>query len=341
MLFFCGNSPTRAATTYTLATNEDVFVNPELRPAWEIVRKRTLPPHTTLRNMLTFREAPSAPIEVLPAGVVHRIIAGARGTPSVEIYVIHADAGSHRPAILHVHGGGFILGRANDNLVSLVQEARLLDCTIVTVDYRRPPEAPFPAALDDAYAALVWLHDRATEIGVDSTRIAVQGESAGGGLAAMLAIAARDRGVVKLVHQSLVYPMLDDRTGTTRPTSHHVGTILWTPRLNGIGWSAFLGQPAGQATAPPGAVPARVTNVAGLAPAFIGVGSIDLFVGEDMTYAHRMIDAGVPVELVVVPGAYHGFDVVGPPTTLSRQFRLAQLNALARAFNRPLLASLD
>jgi acetyl esterase/lipase len=158
------------------------------------------------------------------------------------------------------------------------------------------------------------------------------GESAGGGHAATLAIAARDRKEVPLLYQALIYPMLDDRTGTTRQVPPHVGRLVWTPDANRGGWTALLGVPAGAPQAPEGAVPARVANVAGLPPAFIGVGDIDLFVEEDIAYAQRLVNAGVPVELHVIPGAFHAFDVFEPNAPVTVRFRAALITALKGAF---------
>jgi len=162
---------------------------------------------------------------------------------------------------------------------------------------------------------------------------AVMGESAGGGHAAMLAIAARDRKEFNLAAQILIYPMLDDRTGSSRSVPPHIGTFIWHRRSNQFGWSSLLGRAAGGSTVVYGSVPARVSDLSRLPPAFIGTGSIDLFVEEDIEYANRLLTAGVPVELRVVPGAYHGFDGIAPDAALTRQFRAAQLAALRRAFD--------
>jgi acetyl esterase/lipase len=208
-----------------------------------------------------------------------------------------------------MHGGGFVVGSARDSIPSLQDLARTLDCVIVTVEYRLAPETRFPGALEDNYAALKWLYAHAEELGADRARIAVMGGSAGGGHAAMLAIAARDRGEVPIVFQALTYPMLDDRTGSTVHKPPQQGAVLWTPESNRFGWSSLLGVPAGSASVPAGSVPARETNLKGLPPTFIGVGSIDLFVDEDLDYAQRLLNSGVFVELVVVPGGFHGFDL--------------------------------
>jgi acetyl esterase/lipase len=158
------------------------------------------------------------------------------------------------------------------------------------------------------------------------------GESAGGGHAAMLAIAARDRGEFPLVAQILIYPMLDDRTGSTGAVPAQIGQFIWTRGSNRFGWSALLGTPAGSLRVPAGSVPARTASMAGLPPTFIGVGSIDLFVEEDMQYARRLVAAGVPTELLVIPGGYHGFDLIVPDAPQSRFFLEAWSGALRRAF---------
>jgi acetyl esterase/lipase len=235
-----------------------------------------------------------------------------------------------RPAILHMHGGGFVFGSAESFLYALQDIAAALDCVIVSVDYRLAPETPFPGALEDNYAGLKWLHSHAEELGADAGRIAVMGESAGGGHAAMLAIAARDRGEVPLIYQALVYPMLDDRTGSSRAMPPHIGAYIWRPADNRFGWTSLLGRPAGSDEVPYGAVPARVGDLKGLAPAFIAVGSIDLFFDEDIEYARRLVEAGVPVELHVYPGCVHAFDFL--ETAIAAQHKLALIGALRGAF---------
>lgn len=264
-----------------------------------------------------------------------RVIPGRAGQPDVRIYVINAKAGTKagnsRPAILHMHGGGFIAGTAAVEIPSMQALCKQLDCVAVTVDYRLAPETTYAGSIEDNYSGLKWLHDNAASLGVDPARIAVMGGSAGGGHAALLAITARDRGEVPLVFQCLTYPMLDDRTGSTRKPPPHVGKLIWTAQDNRFGWESFLGTRTGARTAPRGAVPARVENLAGLPPAFIGVGSLDLFADEDVEYARRLNAAGVPTELIVVPGAFHGFDGMPDGAPISRWFGEARLDALRRA----------
>ena len=270
----------------------------------------------------TSKPSPDVPFE-------KRLIPGARGQPDVVVYVINAKAGGGRPAILHTHGGGFVTGSAEQDVSSLQALCKQLDCVAVSVEYRLAPETNYAGSIEDNYAGLNWLHANAATLGVDPARIAVMGESAGGGHAALLAIAARDRGEVPVCFQCLVYPMLDDRTGTTRPVPWHVGRIIWTSERNRFGWESFLGvKPGGSSV--PGGVPARVRDLAGLPPGWIGVGSIDLFHDEDVDYAQRLNNAGVPTELIVVPGGFHGFDNAMFVAPITRWFNAAKLDALRR-----------
>jgi acetyl esterase/lipase len=238
-----------------------------------------------------------------------------------------------KPLLLHMHGGGFMM--TNPMLMPQIQGiATDCHCVVVSVDYRLAPETRYPGALEDNYAALKWVHSHAAELGIDRSRIAVGGESAGGGHAASLAIHARDRNKedVPICFQLLIYPELDDRTGSTRPAPPAIGHFMWTASANRLAWSSLLGVPAGSSRVPVAAVPARVASVAGLPPAWIGVGSIDLFVEEDMEYARRLVHAGVATELLVVRGAFHGFDLLVPDAEVSKQFSASWKSALRKAF---------
>ena len=181
---------------------------------------------------------------------------------------------------------------------------------IVSVDYRLAPETRFPGALEDCYAALTWSFAQAATLGIDAARLGVMGESAGGGLAASLALLARDRREHALAFQHLIYPMLDDRTCIRTDPHPYAGEILWTPHNNAFGWSSLLGVAPGSDNVSPYAAPARAQNLAGLPRTFISTGALDLFLEEDLDYARRLTRHGVPVELHVYPGAYHGFDLV-------------------------------
>ncbi|GGB36256.1 esterase [Sphingomonas metalli] len=252
--------------------------------------------------------------------------------PDVTVYAINARPGTQRPAILHTHGGGFVGGSARAERRYLQGIAQALDCVIVSVEYSLAPEARWSRSVEENYAGLRWLHAQAATLGVDRSRIAVMGESAGGGHAALLAIRARDHGELPLVLQVLIYPMLDDRTGSTVTPPPFVGAVGWDAQANRFGWQALLGLPPGTARVPAAAVPARLADPAGLAPAFIAVGGVDLFVGEDIDYARRLTLAGVPTELLVVPGAFHAFDRVAEQAPQSIAFTRAKMDALRRAF---------
>ena len=235
-----------------------------------------------------------------------------------------------RPAILHIHGGGYVLGTADMTNAANAATALKLDCVIVSVDYRLAPETPFPGPLDDCYAALRWLHGAAGELGVDAKRIAVAGESAGAGIAAGLALLARDRGDAPICFQCLVYPMLDDRTNADN-TSAYAGEFVWNAHSNHFGWRAYLGQEPGAADTPHYAAPARAPDLSGLPPAFINCGALDLFADEDIAYAQRLAHAGVAAELHIYPGGFHGFPLA-PGAHLATIAERDRIDALRRAF---------
>jgi acetyl esterase/lipase len=269
--------------------------------------------------------------------VREQMVPGTAGQPDVLVFVINArgDAPTPRPGILHTHGGGHVLGAARNELRYLQELARDLDCVVVSVEYRLAPETRYTGSVEDNYAGLHWMHGAAGELGIDPARIAVMGESAGGTHAALLAIAARDRGEVPVCFQCLVYPMLDDRTGSTVTVPPWIGAVLWDAPANRYGWGAFLGAEAGGAAVPVAGVPARVAELAGLPPAWIGVGGADLFVQEDIAYAERLTAAGVATELLVVPRAFHAFDRIVPQAAVSQRFTAAKMDALRRAFALP------
>jgi len=317
-----------AASAYGQAPVEPLgYVNSELRA----LASRLI--HAPVATESLQSPRPVIKYGPLPNGVTERQVPGTASQPPVQVFVINAAAAPAAPrgAILYLHGGGYVAGDARDDLQRMARLAERLDCVIVSVQYRLAPATRFPGSLEDNYSALKWLHDNAHSLGVDASRIAVLGESAGGGHAAMLTIAARDRNEVPVAFQALIYPMLDDRTGSSRPVAPTIGTLIWRPADNRFGWSALLGRPAGSKRVPAGSVPARVAELSGLPPTFIEVGSIDLFAEEDIDFARRLVGAGVPTELLVVPGAYHGFQYMSPKAEVSQQFTAALEKALARA----------
>jgi len=197
---------------------------------------------------------------------------------------------------------------------------------VLSVGYRLAPEHPIPAPLDDCYAGLAWMHDNAESLGVDRARIGIGGESAGGGLAAALAIRARDAGEYAVCHQHLTYPMLDNLTGSkAQPGDPLVGEFVWTRARNQYGWQSYLGD--APAAAPQ--VPSRVENYSGLPHTWMFTASLDLFRDENIDYARRLMEAGVFVDLEVVSGACHGFQLI-PGTEIGARYIKAHMAALAR-----------
>ena len=275
-----------------------------------------------------------APVVEVP-GVVTEVflLPGPAGAPDVKV-VVHrpSEAVGPVPAILHIHGGGYVIGEPSVGDVANKAIVRELGCAVFSVDYRLAPETVFPGAVEDCYAALKYVAENAAALGVDATRIGVMGESAGGGLAAGLALLARDRGGPVLAFQHLIYPMIDDRTGVSSEPHPLTGEFVWSAAQNRYGWAALLGHPPGGDGVSPYAAAARAEDLAGLPPAFIAVGTLDLFVEEDIEYARRLTRAGVPVELHVYPGAYHGFQLAGAARVTLAANR-DSLEALRRAMH--------
>ncbi|WP_166903524.1 alpha/beta hydrolase [Mycobacterium sp. DL440] len=248
----------------------------------------------------------------LPSGASMRVLRGQGCTAS------------RAPGLLWLHGGGYVMGTARQDETLCRRFADELGITVGAVDYRLAPEHPYPASLDDCDAALSAL---AGLDGVDSTRIAVGGASAGAGVAAAWAIRLRDRGTGGLCFQLLTYPMLDDRS-TQRAHANADNFRLWDKASNEFGWSAYLGD-----ADPAQAVPARQADLSGLPAAWIAVGTLDLFHDEAVAYGDRLRASGVPCKVSILPGAFHGFDSVAPEAGISQEFFAMQRDALRAAFS--------
>lgn len=318
------------ATAEPVTADPISLVDPELRPILEQIPPLDL----GMDNLHAVRSAQFPPARPAPAVQPHdRHIRGGEGNPALRLVVLDpAPTRSNKPAILHIHGGGLVVGKPEVAIVELQQLSAELGALVVSVDYRLAPEHPFPAGLNDAYAALEWLHGATGELGIDPRRIAVMGESAGAGLATAVSLRARDRGELPIRFQLLRYPMLDDRTVLSTPPSH-VGRFIWNARSNAFGWHSALGRMPVMNSAPAEAVPARASHLGGLPPTWIGVGTLDLFAEESVQFATRLRAEGVPVEMSVVPGAYHGFDAMVPQARVSAGFIASWKSALHRALN--------
>jgi len=256
-------------------------------------------------------------------------VTGPHGSARIRVY--RPDHQPNKlPALLWIHGGGYVMGDIEQDDRLMKQFVTRIGCVAVSVDYRLAPEHPFPIPVEDCYAGLKWLFSHAEELGVD--RIAIGGASGGGGLCAGLALLARDRGEVPVAFQLLIYPMIDDRNVT--PASHAItDPRVWNRESNRLGWKAYLGRDGGGADVPPYAAASRATDLTNLPPAYIPVGALDLFVDENVEYAQRLIQAGVPTELHVYPGAFHGFDMFAPSARVSKQFKAERDGALKRALH--------
>lgn len=276
----------------------------------QIITPVTLP-FIRRASRLMWRKAPSdAEVLTLSSGV------------GVRLFRPAGPASAPGPALLWIHGGGYVIGEAAQDDLLCRRFATELGATVVSVNYRLAPEHPYPAPVEDCYAALRWMAGLPS---VDPARVAIGGASAGGGLAASLALMARDRGEIPLAAQLLVYPMIDDRT-VHRTGLDNPGHRLWNQSSNRFGWRAYLG-----GADPDVAVPARRTDLAGLPQAWIGVGTLDLFHDEDLAYAEQLRAAGVPCEVMVVDGAFHGFDGIAPKADVSQSFFKSQCALLRTA----------
>lgn len=237
------------------------------------------------------------------------------GNPAVPMLIVTpAGTARTRPGVLYIHGGGAVFGSAKAEAIVAGRWARDLDAVVVSPDYRLAPENPFPAGLDDCMAALHWMHDNAEELGIDPQRLAVTGTSAGAGLSAVVAQRAHDEGL-SLRAQALVGPWLDDRTtfGDYGIGAHPArGRLQLTPGTNLFAWTSYLGHPPRADDDRPYIAAARRADLSGLAPAWVGVGELDLLYDESLEYAHRLDADGVSCELVTVPGMYHSAEGLAP-----------------------------
>jgi acetyl esterase/lipase len=302
------------------------LLDPELRPALDSFELPTID-----HEVITAIRGASFPAPDL-SDAVSRTEHVVPGDPPVPVRV-HRPVGLEgpHPAVVTIHGGGYVIGSYDMDDAMLDQWCPALGIVGVSVDYRLAPETPYPGPLEDCYAALRWAHEHAGELGIERECIGVSGVSAGGGLAAALALLARDRGEVPLAFALLDCPMLDDRqtTGSIRAN----GLYVWSAGSNEFGWRAHLGELYGSDDVPPYAAPARATDLSGLPPTCVVVGSIDGFRDEDIDYAQRLNQAGVLCELHVIAGLPHGYQLA-PEAAAVQQAVRAKDDWLARQLTR-------
>lgn len=238
----------------------------------------------------------------------------ADGTP-IPLRLYRKAGSAPGSLVVYLHGGGMFLCSIDTHDPICRSYTAASGVPMLSVDFRFAPEHPFPASVEDCYAAVQWAAANAADLGVAPERIAIMGDSAGGGIAAAVALMARDRGGPVLRSQILVYPMLDDRTTVSDPAIEPFA--MWTTHDNITGWGCLLGDAAGSEQVSSYAAPAREQDVSNLPPAYIEVGQLDIFRTEDIQYAERLGRAGVGVELHVHPGVPHAFEVCAPSSAVA------------------------
>ncbi|MET0985659.1 MAG: alpha/beta hydrolase [Steroidobacteraceae bacterium] len=295
-----------------------------------------LPEHIPMLRMETEKEAPSNTELERNGAITVREISIPSSTDGFDISILMltpTQSGGDRPGLLFIHGGGMVAGSARSGgLEHILDWAQELGIAVASVDYRLAPEHPDPIPVEDCYAALRWVDAQRTALGIDRAPLMIAGMSAGGGLAAGLALLARDRRGPAIAAQILICPMLDDRQ--TMPSSLLDGIGVWDRTSNNTGWTALLGDRKGMAEVSPYAAPARATDLSGLPPAFLDVGAVEVFRDEVIDYAARLMQAGVSAELHVWAGAFHGFDSFAPHAAVSKSARDARLAYLRRRLKR-------
>lgn len=274
-----------------------------------------------LREALTANAAPPPPTDV---EITEHAVPSPDG--DVPVFIHRRPSDEIQPCLLWIHGGGYILGSAQDLRATWIAEN--LDLTVISVEYRLAPEHPFPAGTEDCFAALQWAAEHAADLKIDPTRLAIGGASAGGGMAAGLALMNRDRGGPPVAFQLLIYPMIDNLHDT--PSGQYTNHPVWCRQTSFNAWEMYLGGTPGK-EASPYACAARATDLSGLPPAYVCVGAEDLFRDEDIDYARRLIAAGVPCELSVYPGLFHGADGFMPGAKISQRLERGYQAALAHA----------
>jgi len=265
--------------------------------------------------------------------VTEQYICGKNGVKDIYVRIYKpAEISDILPALLWIHGGGYVSGFAKRDESVCILFAKEVKCLIVSVEYHLAPEYPFPVPIEDCYSALQWLYDNSAELNVDTERIAIAGYSAGGGLTAALSMIARDRGGPKVIFQMPLYPMLDDRCD--KPSSLEMqDRVAWFGEGNKKAWSLYL-TGIDPEDVPPYAAPARATDLSGLPPTYTFIGELDPLRDETIEYVERLGQAGVPVEFHLYPGCFHAFDIAAVRTKIGDRALNGCIEALSFAFEK-------
>jgi acetyl esterase/lipase len=281
-------------------------------------------------EMLAMREQMPPFVKPDTITIQKRAVPGPPGDPDIEVAIFRpVELAANPPALYWIHGGGFVLGDVDGDMEVPSQFADKLGAIVVSVEYRLAPEHPFPAPVEDCYAGLVWMSEHAADLGFDPRKLAIGGLSAGGGLAAAVALMARDRGGPSLCFQLLDIPEVDDRLSTSS-MKQFTDTPLWNHRNAVLSWEAYLGPNHGETS--PYAAPARAADLSGLPPAYVVTCEFDPLRDEGIEYAQRLIQAGIATELHHYPGTFHGSSGAGAGTAISTRMVNDRLAALGRAF---------
>ena len=300
-------------------------LDPELTPILDVLPKALA--DINRGNIVAVRETMGAQ---RPEAVETNVEIEKRVVPTadgdVPVFVYRRKSSTPQAGLLWIHGGGYILGAAEEDRARKIAEG--LECTVVSVEYRLAPEHPFPAGPEDCYAALLWTVEHAAELGIDPKRLAAGGASAGGGMAAGVALMNRDRGGPALAMQLLLYPMLDNLHDT--PSGQITNNPVWNQLTSFNAWEMYLDGVPGK-DASPYAAATRATDLTGLPPAYICVGAEDLFRDEDIEYARRLMAAGVACELSVYPGLFHGADSFAPQAAVCQRLEQGFMHALGQS----------
>jgi len=280
-----------------------------------------------IKWVINLTPAPKAPEDILVENI---FVTGQDDRTKIRLRIYKPKSSSTpTPVLIWLHGGGYVMGKPEMDDLRCAQYVRELGIPIVSVDYRYAPKHPFPIGLEDSYSALKWVEAHSQQLGIDAKRIAIGGASAGGGLAAALIQLAYDRQEIKPIFQLLVYPMLDDRT-VLRADIDDSNNFTWTQESNRFGWESYLGKKCGAEDVPAYSVPARREDLSGLPPAWIGVGTLDVFHNEDVAYAQKLKKCDVECDIHIAPDAFHGFDVFDPQLSIVQEFRKSQISGLKK-----------